>query len=85
LQSHWDELAEEIRVKLDEFDQSFQEKADALVIKLSELKSASKSKRRLIKLEIRRLNEELRATWKAWLTLTAFTAERYQLAREHSS
>ena len=83
LQSHWDELAADIRVKLDECEQSFQEKADAVMVMLGELKTASKAKRQSIKLEVRRRQRELKATWKAWLSLTAFIAERYPLA--HSS
>jgi len=85
LQSHWDELAADIRVKLDEFEQSFQDKADAVMAMLDELKTASKTKRQLIKLEVRRLNRELRATWRAWVSLTAFIAERYPLAHSHAT
>ncbi len=84
LQSHWDEMAADILGKLDEFEQSFQDKADAVMVMVSELKTASETKRQLIKLEIRRLNWELRATWKAWVSLTDFIAERYPLTHSHT-
>ncbi len=84
LQSHWDELATDIRGKLDEFEQSFQEKADAVMAMLGELTTASKEKRQLIKLEVRRLKRELKGIWKSWLSLTAFITARYPMPHSHA-
>ena len=52
---------------------------------LGELQTASKEKRLLIRREVRRLKRELKATWKDWVAITKFTAQRYPLARVHTS
>ncbi len=83
LQSHWDDLAADVRGKLEEFERSFQEKADALMAMADECHTASKEKRQWIKLEVRRLKRELRTTWKTWVSLTAFAADRYGLSHSH--
>ncbi len=82
LNQYWDDMTSEIQTKLDELEESFESRAQSLMNRLGELKTASKARRRFIKLEIRRLKGELRATWKAWLELTEFTVERYHLTRD---
>jgi SHS2 domain-containing protein len=84
LSGNWDELAQEILVKLEELEQAFESRANAFITKAGELKSVSREKRYLVKLEVRRLRRELRVTWKAWLALTKFAVERYQIKHAHS-
>ena len=84
LHNHWDDMAAEMRARLEEFEHGFQEKADALVALLDELQSASAVKRQWVHLEVRRLKRELRSTWKAWLSLTSFIAKRYELTHAHA-
>ena len=85
LKSHWDELAADIHDKLEYLDRNFQEKAERLMNLLGELKTASKDQRLLLKGEVRRLKQELKAMWKDWVVITEFTAQRYQLAHVHSA
>lgn len=84
LSSQLDDLSTDIRDKLDELEESFETKANAFMERLAELKTASREQRSLIKFEVRRLKRELKATWKAWLSLTQYAVKRYQVHHAHS-
>ena len=83
LSHDWDELAAEIQQKMERLESAFETKATALMEMLGEVKTASKEKRLLIKLEIRLLKRELKAIWKTWIALTSFAAQHYHLGHAH--
>lgn len=83
LNPDWDDLSADIHRKMQNLEAAFETKATALMETLAQVKSASREKQHLLKLEIRQLKRELRAIWKAWIALTAFAAERYSIGHVH--
>lgn len=74
-----DEMAEELRQKLEDLSTAFENGAAALMKKLTDLKAATAESRRQLRAEIRHQQEELRRLWKEWVSLTTQAARRYQL------
>ncbi len=79
LSNEVDDLARELREKLEQLAATFETNATTLARIMREAKEGSKEKRDLLRIEIRRLKRELRATWKAWLALTHLASKRYAL------
>lgn len=74
-----DELADDLLARIEQLSASFESNATALARTLRDLRSASKNQRHLMRIEIRRLRRELRATWKAWVSLTRWASNRYSI------
>ncbi|MCC5834647.1 MAG: acyl-CoA desaturase [Opitutales bacterium] len=74
-----DALALDLRARIEELSAKFESNATALSRTLRDLRSASEHQRNLLRIEIRRLRRELRATWKAWVSLTRWAANRYAI------
>ncbi len=83
LSQELDETATELKRKLEELAHAFDSKASMLTRKYAELKRATAEQKRLIKIEIRRLRQELHATWRAWVETTKMAANMYELAHAH--
>lgn len=75
-----DDLAAELRVKLEELATAFESRASLMMKKMREIKQTSRDKRRSLRAEIRNLEREIRVLWKEWVTLTKRAARQYQLA-----
>ncbi len=78
-----DELSVDLSRKLEHLADVFDANVAALSGALAEFRDASKEKRALLRIEIRRLRREIRANWKAWVALTRWTARRYAPAHCH--
>jgi len=83
LRDEADELATEIKGRLDELASSFDETASMLSERMREIRQAGSDKRRLLKLEIRRLRTLLRVLWREWIALTSYATKRYRIAHTH--
>ncbi|MCC5805946.1 MAG: fatty acid desaturase [Opitutales bacterium] len=83
LSAEVDELAMELSRKLEHLADTFDGNVAALSGSLAEFREASKEKRALLRIEIRRLRREIRANWKAWVALTRWTARRYAPTHSH--
>lgn len=79
-----DELALELRRKVEEMAAAFEATATAMAHAMAELKRASAEKRRLLRKEVRRLDAELREIWKEWVSLTTLAVRQYGLTHSHS-
>lgn len=83
LRDEADELAVEIREKLDELANTFDETASILAERMRDIRKAGTEKRRLLRLEIRRLRAALRELWREWIALTSYVCKRYRIAHSH--
>ena len=79
-----DEAALEMRHKIEELAKAFESQSTTLSRKLTEFKKATADKRSLLKIEIRRHQQELRATWDAWIRISQLAAAQYQLDHHHA-
>ncbi len=75
-----DEMATELKVRLEELATRFEETSLALMAKAREFKEASKERRKVLRREMRRLREEVRRHWNEWVELTHMAAKQYHLA-----
>ncbi len=75
-----DEMALDVRHRLEDLAGKFESHASAITRKYAELKNASAEKRAQIQAEIRQLRSELQSLWKEWVHLTEQAARQYQLA-----
>jgi len=75
-----DELATELKAKLEELSTIFEENATALMLKMRELKQASAGQKAKIQAEIKALKASLKETWNEWVEVTRMAAKQYQLA-----
>ncbi len=80
LNREFDELAVELRERVEALSARFEENSALLMERMKEFKAASKERREALKNEIRRLRREVRSIWKEWLDLTRTAASQYALA-----
>lgn len=78
-----DETAKELHVKLETLSESFDTKAGVLMAKIKEMREATEEHRKLLQIEVKQLKKELHVMWKSWVSLTEFTASRYELEHAH--
>ncbi len=83
LSGELDDLAAELRGKLEELSTAYETRASALMEKMRELRKVSDEQRSVLLVEIRQLRRELRAQWKAWLALTDIAVRQYHVAHQH--
>ncbi len=76
----FDEIAAELRERVEKLSARFDQNASRLMAKLREFNRASKERRAALRKEIRHLRSELRQVWNEWLSLTRTAASRYAIA-----
>ena len=74
-----------LATKLNELAHAFDTKASLLNRKYAESRKTSKSKseKKLIRVEIKHLQQELAAIWKAWIATTRIAGRLFQLSHAH--
>ena len=75
-----DEIAIEMKTKLEKLATSFEITASTLIAKINELKQATHEARAKINDEIKTLRAELKQNWKEWIVLTRMATKRYAIA-----
>jgi len=75
-----DEFAHELRERLEELSQVFEENASALMVKARELKKATDEQREILQREIAAIKATLKETWDEWVIITRQAARQYELA-----
>lgn len=80
LEEEMDAVAAELKARLEELSKVFEDKATAIMLKVRELKQATKAQKKIILAELKALRASLKKTWSEWVALTRQVASRYQLA-----
>lgn len=77
-----DETSREFHAKLEALSERFDAQTATLAKKLNEMGKATEENQRLLRLEIKELQKDLRSLWNSWVSLTDFMSSHYRL--EHS-
>lgn len=75
-----DDLAQELKQRLHDLSGRFEQNANRLMSLAQDLKRASAEKKDLLALEVRNLKRELRANWRAWVSLTTLACKHYEVS-----
>lgn len=75
-----DELAQDLKQRLHDLSTRFEQNANRMISLAQDLKRASTEKKKQLSLEVRQLKRELRANWRAWVSLTTLASKHYQVS-----
>ncbi|WP_269523839.1 acyl-CoA desaturase [Coraliomargarita parva] len=75
-----DELASELKARLEDLAARFDEQSTALMLKIREMKKATAGQREKLVKEIHAMRSALKQIWNEWLEVTRMAAKEYQLA-----
>ena len=75
-----DELALELKAKLEELSTAFEDNAAILMVKMRELKKATDEQHEHLKKEIAALRASLKETWDEWVAVTKKASLQYEFA-----